>query len=376
MHKFIGAASRRTAGVAAGVILTGGLVGGVLLAPGTAYAAQATTTTMSATAQGSAIDVTVSVALTGATGTVIGPVSVSDGAAGSCHTWISGSGSCDITNVPAGTYTVTATYEGFGDFGSSTASQSDVTVVGTPAATPAVTSAPVFVAASPPLTATDGQAYGYTFRANGSPAPSYALSGAPGWLTINSYTGTVSGTVPDWTHSSFSYSVVASNGIQPAANAGPFYVNVRPGYGYGYGYVNINTNLRCTRYVFNGQRGYCTLTVTNDGYSVARDVTAQITLPWQLRADYTGYYSGYRIYGNTVSENLGTLYPGQNEELSVTFTARSGFGLWGSHPGHRLTVQVVGSASSSGNYGNLWFTGQRQSYSVAYVTIIPRGFWW
>jgi hypothetical protein len=372
MHKFIGAATRRTAGIAAGVILTGGLVGGVLLAPGTAYAAEATTTTMTATAQGSAIDVTVSVALTGATGTVIGPVSVSDGAGGSCHTFVNGSGSCDITNVPAGTYNVTATYEGFGDFGSSTSAPQSVTV-GAPAPTPAVTSAPVWVADSPPLTATIGQAYGYTFHATGTPAPSYALSGAPGWLTINSYTGTVSGTVPNWTRS-FSYSVVASNGIGTAATAGPFSVKVWPGYQYGY--VNIHTSLWCTRYVFNGQRGYCTLAVTNEGWNLARDVTAQIVLPWQLRANYPGYFFGYRIYGNTVSENLGTLYPGQTKDLYVTFTARTGFNLWGWHPGHRFTVKVVGSASSPGNYGNFWFYGQGQSYSVAYVTIIPRGFWW
>jgi hypothetical protein len=375
MHKFIRAATRRTVGMAAGVILTGGLVGGVLLAPGTAYAAEATTTTMTATAQGSAIDVTVSVALTGATGTVTGPVSVSDGAGGSCHFFVNGSGGCDITNVPAGTYTVTATYEGFGDFGSSSASQSGVTVAGTPAPTPAVTSAPVWVADSPPLTATVGQAYGYSFHATGSPAPSYALSGAPGWLTINSYTGSVWGTVPNWTRS-FSYSVVASNGIGTAATAGPFYVNVRPGYGYSYGYVNIYTSLYCTRYVFTGQRGYCTLTVANWGRNVAPDVTAQIVLPWQLKAGYTGYFYGYGIYGNTVSENLGTLYPGQTKELYVTFTARAGFNLWGRHPGHQFTVKVTGSASSSGNYGNFWLYGQRQSYSVAYVTIIPRGFWW
>jgi hypothetical protein len=374
MHNFIGAATRRTAGLAAGVILTGGLVGGVLLAPGTAYAAEATTTTMSVTQQawgsgGATLDVTVSVAPTGATG----PVTVS-GAGGGCHTYVgmSGTSSCDIPGVAAGAYTLTAAYQGSAAFSPSTVSQ-PVTVVGAPAPTPAVTSAPVFVADSPPLTATAGQAYSYTFQANGSPAPSYALSVNPGWLQINSATGAMWGTVPNGT-SSFSYSVVASNGIGTGVLAGPFTVYVRPGYGYGY--VNIHTSLSCTRYVFTGQRGYCTLTVTNRGWNVAPDVTAQIVLPWQLKAGYRGYSFGYRIYGNTVSENLGTLYPGQTKELFVTFTARTGYNLWGRHPGYKFTVKVVGSASSSGNYGNLWFYGQRQSYSVAYVTIIPRGFWW
>src|SRR5580658_10166110 len=48
MHKLMKAAGRRSAGLAAGVILTGGLVGGVLLAPA-AYAATATIAINSAT---------------------------------------------------------------------------------------------------------------------------------------------------------------------------------------------------------------------------------------------------------------------------------------------------------------------------------------
>jgi hypothetical protein len=105
-------------------------------------------------------------------------------------------------------------------------------------------------------------------------------------------------------------------------------------------------------------------------------VTAQIALPRQLRADFCGFFFnfGCRISGNTAFENLGTLNPGQTKELSVVFTARTGFGLWGPHPGHRFTVKVVGSAAAAAN--NWWFFGQRVSFSTAYVTIIPRGFWW
>ena len=50
MHKLIEAAGRRSTGLAAGVILTGGMVGGVLLAPGAAYATTSATITSTTTA--------------------------------------------------------------------------------------------------------------------------------------------------------------------------------------------------------------------------------------------------------------------------------------------------------------------------------------
>jgi Bacterial Ig-like domain (group 3) len=369
MRTLIGAASRRTAGMAAGLILTGGLAGGVLLTPGTAYASTAvgattaiTGTTQTPSYNGTTLNVQVSV--TPASGTVspTGTVSVSDGAGGCSVTLgLSGTGNCDINNLAPGTYTLTATYGGSSGFSPSPASAPDTVRIG---------SAPVFAAGSPSLTATAGQAYSYAFRAYGSPAPSYALGqGAPAWLHINSYTGMVWGTVPDWANS-FSYSVTAWN-TAGSATAGPFTVYVR------HGYINIRTYLSCTPRVFTGQRGTCTLWVTNSGPNFASAVTAQIALPSPLRADFCGYFYsfsfGCRIFGNTASANLGTLYPGQTKALTVVFTARTGFSLWGRHPGHPFTVRVVGSAAS---YGNYWFFGQRQSYSVAYVTIIPRGFWW
>ena len=61
MHKLIEAAGRRSAGLAAGVVLTGGLVGGVLLAPSAAYAATATITITSATTNFGGIHVDVAV---------------------------------------------------------------------------------------------------------------------------------------------------------------------------------------------------------------------------------------------------------------------------------------------------------------------------
>ena len=376
MHKFIGAATRRTAGMAAGVMLAGGLVGGVLLAPGTAYAAVTTTaTTISATAQGSTINVSVSVAPGGASGSV-----AVTGAGAGCTASVGGGmfgfgggGHCQIPNVTPATYTLVGTYTpsaaAAANYSGSTSLPTQVTVTGPPTTPPPSGNGPVFSSDAPPTSVT-GQSYSYQFQASNS--PSYQLVGAPSWLSISD-NGMVSGYIPDGT-TSFTYSVYAWNSWGHVT-AGPF--NVFCGHNYqNYGYVDIHTNLWCTRYVFTGQRGYCTLTVTNWGRSFAPDVTAQIVLPWQLKAGYTGYFFGYGIYGNTVSENLGTLYPGQTKELFVTFTARTGFNLWGWHPGQQFTVRVVGSASSSGNYGNLWFYGQRQSYSVAYVTIIPRGHWW
>jgi hypothetical protein len=147
-------------------------------------------------------------------------------------------------------------------------------------------------------------------------------------------------------------------------------------------FADLSTSLNCTSPVHTGQRGHCTLDVTNDGNGSASDVTAQITLPYQLRADYCGYgnWFGYgcSISGNTASEDLGTLGAGQTRELTVTFTADNGYTLWGRHHGRTFTVQVNGSASSDGNFGTYSYYGQPESSatSTAYVTVIPRGFWW
>ena len=85
--------------------------------------------------------------------------------------------------------------------------------------------APTFTKALPPLKATVGKSYSYGFTAVGTPNPTYALSGAPTWLKISSSSGSVSGTPPART-TSFTYSVVASNGVGQAPTAGPFAVTV------------------------------------------------------------------------------------------------------------------------------------------------------
>ena len=86
--------------------------------------------------------------------------------------------------------------------------------------------APSFTAQSPPLTATVGSAYSYTFAASGVPAPTFALAaGAPAWLSVNAATGLVSGTPPAGT-ASFTYRVIATNGVGSPAGTGFFTVTV------------------------------------------------------------------------------------------------------------------------------------------------------
>jgi Bacterial Ig-like domain (group 3)/Domain of unknown function DUF11 len=292
MHKLINAAGRRKAGMAAGAVLAGGLAGGVLLAPGTAYAATTNTTTaitgttQTQTSQGTTLWVHVSVTGSGP-GWPAGTVAVSLGSA-SCTAALAeaggssvGAGSCSLSGLSGGSYTLTASYQGSSDFTGSSTSE----------------------------TVTVGGGGGGGGQGSGQP---------------------------------------------------------------GYDRASVSTYLSCTSKVYTGTQGTCTLYVTNTGRGSARDVTAQIALPSQLRAISCGYYYyGCSTSGNTASEDLGTLNRGQTRELTVTFTAKTGYNLWGWHRGHRFTVKVTGSASSDNGfpfYGN-------QSSSAAYVTVIPRGWW-
>jgi len=98
--------------------------------------------------------------------------------------------------------------------------------VGTTALVATTTGAPMFSAAAPPLTVTEGAPYAYAFAAVGVPAPTFALAaGAPSWLSMDATTGVLSGTPPRGT-AQFTYSVLASNGVGPDAVAGPFVVTV------------------------------------------------------------------------------------------------------------------------------------------------------
>ena len=84
---------------------------------------------------------------------------------------------------------------------------------------------PVFALDTPPTTAVVGQTYAYTFSANGTPIPTYALAtGAPSWLSINATTGALTGIPPAGTKT-FTFSVIASSSAGKAT-AGPFKVVV------------------------------------------------------------------------------------------------------------------------------------------------------
>jgi hypothetical protein len=77
---------------------------------------------------------------------------------------------------------------------------------------------PALTADTPPSPATVGTPYSYTFTASGNPSPRFSLSGtAPPGLTVNGITGVLSGTPT--TAGSFSFTVSASNGVNPAATS-------------------------------------------------------------------------------------------------------------------------------------------------------------
>ncbi len=404
MHKLIQATRRRSVSVAAGLILAGGMAGGVLLTAGPAAAATTTTTLVSATAQGSTINVRASVSPSGGGGSI----SVS-GAGGSCSIQVGGGGmfgggggGCQITGVTTpGSYTLTATYTPTNTAYMGSSAMTSVTVGGNsnpPNNPPQNGNAPQFTQDSPP-SSVSGSSFSYQFQANND--ASYQLVGGPNWLGINN--GMVSGNIPNGI-TSFSFSVYAWN-QWGHVQVGPFWVYFHPHQNYynhhnynNYSETNIHTSLYCTSPVYNGGGGSCTLRVSNSnqnffwgpgqynqnfgpnfGQDYAADVTAQISLPWQLKADYCGYsyynyYNGCHIYGNTAYENLGNLYPGHSASLTVHFTVRSGFNIWGNHSGNSFYVKVTGSASS--NHNNFMFFGQGQSYATTYVQIRPYGFWW
>ncbi len=372
MHDVVKAVSRHKAGLAASAVIVGGL-GAVLLVPGTALAAVNTTTeigSVTQSVQGATTTLTVPVTVQAGIGNGApdGTVAVSDGSQ-TCSITLtqtgstSSGGSCDLSGLSAGTYRLEASYDGSSDGFGASASSSFVRVGGG--------STVAFTTDSPSLSATAGASYSYNFNASGDPTPTYSLSGAPGWLSINASDGVVSGTVPQGT-TSFTYSVTASNG-EGWATAGPFTVSVshnRIGNG------RLSTGLSCTSPVRANSRGTCTLSVTNTGWGTEQDVTGEISLPKQLRADFCGHGWGYGwanwgcgISGNTASENLGSLRAGQTKTVTVTFTAQTSRWLWGWGRQSAKWVRVTGSASSD-QY--TWGWNGNQSYTSTWVKIVPR----
>jgi len=389
MHNLMAVASRRKAGLAASMVLVGGMAGGVLLMSGTAYASTAVNTSTSINLPISqthhfngSTTLGVSVTVSPATGTAAptGTVTVSAGSE-SCNITLAeigatanSGGTCYLGGIAAGLYTVKASYAGVANaFNPSPLASAGLTVG----------SGPAFTADSPSLSANNGQSYSYNFNASGDPAPAFSLaSGSPGWLSIDTSNGVVSGNVPNGI-SSFTYSVDAANSIGNVT-AGPFTVKVSHGFPGG-GNGRLSTSLHCSSPVHSGSQGTCTLDVTNTGGRTDQSVTGQINLPSGLRADFCGHGWGWgwghwnncSISNNSASENLGTLRPGQSRALTVTFTAQSTRWFWGWGHQFREWVHVTGSASSGSGYywAPGWLGGYNTSTSSTWVQILPPHFW-
>jgi hypothetical protein len=86
--------------------------------------------------------------------------------------------------------------------------------------------APAFTAAGPPQTAAIGVPYSYTFGATGIPAPTFTVQSGtlPPGLTLDQVTGALRGTPT--VGGGFTFTVAASNGVNPPAVAGPLGITV------------------------------------------------------------------------------------------------------------------------------------------------------
>jgi Domain of unknown function DUF11/Putative Ig domain len=170
---------------------------------------------------------------------------------------------------------------------------------------------PAFTADSPPLTGGVGTAYSYQFGASGTPAPTFSLSsGAPSWLSVDSSTGTVTGTPPAGT-TSFGYSVTASN-VAGSVTAGPFQVTVSAK-------ADVSVALSCPAGLTVGASGTCTLTVANNGPALAAKVAVGALVPADLTV--TGCSDGCSQLGGALGWSLGSLPAGQSDALTIGITA-------------------------------------------------------
>jgi large repetitive protein len=224
----------------------------------------------------------------------------------------SGAGVCTVS----GTNGTTVNYAAAGScvIDANQAGNANYTAAPQVTATVTVDQPPAFVMDSPPLTATAGQVYDYTFAASGTPAPSYALGGgAPSWLSVNASTGLVTGTPPTGT-TSFTYSVTASNPAGTAI-AGPFTVTVAKAVTS----ADISIAMTCPAGLTVGATGTCTLTVANAGPAPASEVAAAVLLPAALsQVSCTG---GCARHGNVYTWTLASLASGASAKFAITVKA-------------------------------------------------------
>jgi hypothetical protein len=97
----------------------------------------------------------------------------------------------------------------------------DTWIYGSPVVAPAISSAASTVFEV-------GQAGSFTITATGTPAPTFSLSGAPSWLTLNSTTGVLTGTPPAGIDGLVKFTVEASNGVGSASQAFKLQVDASP----------------------------------------------------------------------------------------------------------------------------------------------------
>jgi sugar lactone lactonase YvrE/uncharacterized Zn-binding protein involved in type VI secretion len=96
-------------------------------------------------------------------------------------------------------------------------------VVTNAAGTATSTPATLTVQVPPQITSAAGAAFligqpgSFTVTATGNPAPTFSASGLPAWASLDPVSGLLTGTPPDGGGAPFALTVVASNGVAPAA---------------------------------------------------------------------------------------------------------------------------------------------------------------
>jgi hypothetical protein len=380
---------RRAVAIAASAVVLGGVAATLLSTNALADPGPmliATKTTIVGTPQqeandslGAVLSVNVQVqALGGSTGPT-GDVIVNAGPSNNCAASLTptanstvSTGSCEVHNLSDQTYSVYAQYRGSGNWSASKTDSSDSVTLTNNNKAPAITSG------TPAEKASVGEDYQATISASGTPTPTYSLDkNAPSWLSINSTTGAVSGTVPSSLGgNTFTYSVIASNSVGNAT-AGPYTVAVAAPANA----TDVVSSLKCSKSVSIAGNGSCTLTVTNDGSSTASNITAEITLPSALTARSCGHSGGggwgWIISGGSnggcsignsgASWSISSLAAGASKNVKLNFIAGAGGYGWGyGHHHSHNSVTVKGSATTS---------SQSPSVSKATVKVSPRWGW-
>jgi hypothetical protein len=77
--------------------------------------------------------------------------------------------------------------------------------------------APQITSGASTAVASSAGAVNFGVTATGFPAPTFSISGAPSWLSINPSSGVLSGTIPPRTLGWFRFTITASNGVSPNA---------------------------------------------------------------------------------------------------------------------------------------------------------------